>query len=135
MMKINNLKFYGSNNQKTYQELNKIASTLENYAKSECINIKFKCNPSSADKAEHQLNITVTDNDFFSAHTSKSLSISPDTETITVFQPDSNHSYEENFAKRVFRTVCDLTQSVKKQKCNEINSYLDTVHILRDINR
>ena len=127
MMKIENIKFYGVKNQKLYQELNNIASNLENYAKGENIKIKFKYDPSSANKADHQLNITVTDNGYLYERNSKQTSISSDVDAITDFKPDKHHRYEETFSRRVFRAVSELTEQIKNVRNENEREYIKTM--------
>lgn len=124
-MRIENIKFYDIKNQKIYQELNNIASNLENYAKRENIKIKFKYNPSGTDKADRQLNITVTDKGFLYERNSKETSILSDTEAITAFQPDKYHRYEETFSRRVYRAVSELTEQIKNMRIENEREYIE----------
>ncbi len=113
--------------QKINAELQNISSTLENFAKDENIKIKFKFDPSSNNEADHQLNITVTDNGFLRKYLSENRSISADTEAVTVFQPEKEYKYEENFARRVFRTVGELTVQLRNQYLKNLKDYLEFV--------
>ena len=120
-MKIDNIKFIGIENQKVYHEVSRITSTLENYAKSEKIKIKFTYESESVNKADHKLNITVKDNKFLCGHISKS--ISPDTDAITIFQPNKTNKHEDTFARQVYRTVSELTEQIRKKRIEVQQEY------------
>lgn len=105
--------------QKLTNELDKLTPTLENYARHNDVKIKFKYDPTSIDETEHKLNIIVSDNSILYGSIKQETSISPDTEAITVFKPDKYHSYEDNFARHLFRTIESLVKNINGERQKE----------------
>ena len=115
---------------KLKQELNDISSTLENYAKANDIKIKFIYDPSSTNKADHQLNVLVTDDGLFRTNTIYKTSVNPDVDLVETVKVNDKITSEDNFLKRVYRAVSDLTTQLNTKRKEDEVRYLESMQYM-----